>query len=132
MILSLITMRVTRSGRFKTGGDLDSALLDTGTLEAGAELGASIMAGNTPVVSGLGRDSWQVEGGAHFSGHTLVARFSNTAQNRGVYYIPIANVRSKRNAGFIQRGLAQAKERVPAAMKARIAGLGSRLWTVKA
>lgn len=128
MILSLMSIVIRKSGRLKTGAALEDAFLSTEATAAGVEVAIPAMADNTPVISGLGRDSWVPIEGAHFEGHRLVSRFGNTATNRSVYYIPIANVRSKLNHGFIERGLAEARVRAVDAMKARVSAVRSKLW----
>lgn len=124
-------MKITRTGRFKTDGALQDALLSTDAVQAGSTALIEALSEATPVVSGLGAASWSVMDDAHFEGHTLVGKVTNTAENRGYRYIGRANIVSKLHRGFIQRGLQEGKARAISAMRSRIENIKAHLWETK-
>ena len=121
-----ISIKITVGGRFKSADQIKAAIQSKGAIQAGAEIMRQTMADNTPVGTskydlhkGQGKASWQIVKMV-WEGDNFITTLENTAQNKGVRYIPIANVRSKLNKGFIERGLSQGKVAAIAAIREKM------------
>lgn len=109
-----------KGGRPKTGRELEEAIGEKARISESAKEALEIYKKKTPVRTGAGRAGWAVTQGKNF----MEWVFSNPHG-----YLRIANVRSKRNAGFLEEARQEANDALLGHMRENIGGIETQdLW----
>jgi hypothetical protein len=113
-----------KGGRPRVGADLRAAFERTQTVEKGAGIVLRAMKAETPVVKGRLKGGWAVgQGGGNWQGSTLLETVVNPTP-----YARRVDRTSRRNAGYIQRGIERAKQEAIEKMKVQAASIVAELW----
>jgi hypothetical protein len=122
--LPKFSMKLTRNGRFKQGDDIRRAFTETGAVQAAGAEAIKAMKGATPKVTGRLAGEWGTTGGgARMQGQTMMVEVVNTAP-----YARRVDRTSRRNRGYIGRGISAAQRGVMNTLKTKGAAVTSRLW----
>jgi hypothetical protein len=113
-----------KGGRPVTGAELKQRFKNTNAVQTGAQIVIKAMKAETPFITGRLKGGWMSPGSSgDWQGSTLVETVVNA-----VPYARKVDKLSRRNAGYIARGLARAKEEAIEKMKLKGASVVAELW----
>lgn len=116
-----------KGGRPITGSQLRQKYERTGAVQSASALVVKAMKAETPVVTGRLRGGWAISPGSRgWQGSTLVENVVNPTP-----YARKVDRTSRRNAGYIARGIARAKAEAMERLKVQSASIVAELWAQK-
>jgi hypothetical protein len=122
-----IEIKLTKTGRFKTGAALRSVVERSGVSREGRETTLDVVRAGTPRVTGRMAGSWEAIGLAGGDSSTISEQAVNTAP-----YARKVDLTSRRNRGWVGKVISQAKVAAVARMKQSAGGIAPHLWDERA